>query len=66
MRWNFISGTKNSVNELLHELPNELRLSILQNLEMLEKFQKTFTITVKKTVTPDIKGFLVMSNFAQF
>lgn len=57
VRWNFIPGIKNFVNELLHELPNELRLSILQNLEMLEKSQKTFTITVKRTQHQILKVF---------
>ena len=34
-----ISGTTNLVHELPHDLPNSLRLRILGNYEILEKFQ---------------------------
>ena len=45
---------KNIVDKLLHELPNNLRLRVLGNYEILEKSQN-FVQTEVSTLTPFLK-----------
>ena len=59
---------------MVYELPNDLRLRILGNQEILGKSQiwvqtsriKTLVIAVKKHAKVDINTFLVLSSFTEF
>ena len=71
VKQNLMSSIANFVYELLHELPNTLRLRILENQEILKKYlgwtqslvpsllsrTQTLPIAVKKHAKADIKLF---------
>ena len=78
--WNIATLTSsiiNTVYELPHELPNNLRLKILRNWEILEKCQnwvkiepsllsrnQTFVIAAKNYAEAVYHSFLFLPNFA--
>ena len=74
---NLISGIANLVNEFPHELPNDLRLTILGNIRTISNYggdffpsrKQTLVIAVKKKTKVDIKlflSYLVLLDFSIF